>query len=378
MKVICNRAALAQAMDAVFAVAPDNLPRPILQCVKLIAQEDHLVIAATDSEIAIRYTDMLVHVEESGEAIVNAKKLRVVAQRCTGDTITLSASASANSLRVEGQDSSFELFGPDGDFPAVPDFEGKPSLEIPSRVLCRLIGQTVFAAAEESTRYTFNGILIESDKNRVRAVASNGCRMALAIGELYGHAPKKPMRAIVPVAALSLLKEILEREAQRPGELGEPIGIKLIDGRAFFRAAAFTIAAFTAEGEFPPYKEVIPKNCDKKLVVPTCDFLAAIRQVSPFCEIHCCTMRLGLSKSKATVSAQHHEYGRASVHFAARYEGADIEVGFNPQLLIDMLKIVNSDEILLELTEPNCPALLTAGRDFVYVLMPTRLNGGAA
>src|SRR5438105_3429959 len=148
MKVICNRGALLEALTVAGNVVAARTPKPVLQCVKLTAENDRLTVAATDLEVAIRYSDNQVQIEQAGETLVPADKLRDIVRESVDDTLSLETSG--DSANIRGQDSHFKIYTQKpADFPPVPDFEGEADFEIAGGLLKQLIGQTLFAAAKE-------------------------------------------------------------------------------------------------------------------------------------------------------------------------------------------------------------------------------------
>src|SRR5882724_4676887 len=183
MKVICNRGALLEALTVCGNVVASRTPKPVLQCVKLSAADDRLTVSATDLEVAIRYSDNQVQIEEPGETLVPADKLRDIVRESVDDT--LSIEVVADNANIRGQDSHFKIFTQrPADFPAIPDFEGEANFEIAGGLLKQLIAQTLFAAAKESTRYAFNGVLLTAAAKKVNLVSTDGRRLAMAKGEL--------------------------------------------------------------------------------------------------------------------------------------------------------------------------------------------------
>src|SRR3954467_2590387 len=165
MRVICNRGALLDALLMAGNVVASRTPKPVLQCVKLTAEDNTLTVAATDLEVAIRYSDSQVQIEQAGEVLVPADKLRDIVRESVDDTLSIEVStdkdgAGGTFANIRGQDSHFKIFTQKAsDFPPVPDFEGEADFELPGGQLKQLIGQTIFAAAKEPGRYNFNGVL---------------------------------------------------------------------------------------------------------------------------------------------------------------------------------------------------------------------------
>src|SRR5438477_3745709 len=154
MKVICNRGALLEALTVAGNVVNPRTPKPVLQCIKVTAGEDRLTLAATDLEVAIRYSDAQVQIEQAGEALLPADKFRDIVRESMDDT--LSISLKDDRAVIKGQDSEFKIFTqPASEFPPVPDFEGEADFTVAGGHLKQLINQTLFAAAKESTRYAF-------------------------------------------------------------------------------------------------------------------------------------------------------------------------------------------------------------------------------
>src|SRR5687768_11776470 len=178
MKVICNRGALLEALVVAGNVVASRTPKPILQCVKLSAADNRLTLAATDLEVAIRYSDNQVQIEQEGETLLPADKFRDIVRESVDDT--LSIELSGDNANIRGQDSHFKIFTQKAsDFPPVPDFEGEADFELNAGQLKQLIGQTLFAAAKESTRYAFNGVLVSVKAKKINLVSTDGRRLAM-------------------------------------------------------------------------------------------------------------------------------------------------------------------------------------------------------
>lgn len=367
MKVICNRGALLEALMVTGNVVAARTPKPVLQCVKLTAADDRLTVAATDLEVAIRYSDSQVQVEQPGETLVSAEKLRDIVRESIDDT--LSIETADDNANIRGQDSHFKIFTQKaGDFPPVPDFEGEANLEIAGGLLKQLIGQTLFAAARESTRYAFNGVLITAKAKKVNLVSTDGRRLAMAKGDLISDKlPKDGAKAIVPAKALNLLDKLID-------DPEETLAAQVRENQIIFHSPSATLTSNLVEGQFPPYEDVIPKDCDKKMTAATADFLSAVRRAALLTTEDSKGVRMHFSKKGLVLTSRSPEAGEATVNFPCKYEGAEIEIGFNPNFLTDALKVVDSDDISLEMTAPNRPGLLRAGGNFLYVIMPVNLQ----
>ena len=139
-----------------------------------------------------------------------------------------------------------------------------------------------------------------------------------------------------------------------------------------FRVA--TLTTNLVEGQFPPYEDVIPKDTDKKMTAATQDFSSAIRRAALLTTEESKGVRLHFSKKGLVLTSRSPEAGEATINFPCKYEGSEVEIGFNPTVLTDALRVVDTDEITLELTAPNRPGLIKGGSNFQYVIMPVNLQ----
>jgi DNA polymerase-3 subunit beta len=367
MKVICNRGALLEALIVAGNVVQSRTPKPVLQCVKITAGDDRLTIAATDLEVAIRYTDSQVQIDQAGETLVPADKFRDIVRESVDDTLSIEVSGDSASIR--GQDSHFKIFTQKAaDFPAIPDFEGEADFELPGGQIKQLIGQTLFAAARESTRYAFNGVLLTAKAKKINLVSTDGRRLAMAKGDLSSDKlSKEGVHAIIPAKALTLLDKLID-------DPEEMVAVKVRENQVIFKTPSATLTSNLVEGQFPPYEDVIPKDVDKKMVASTADFLSAIRRAALLTTEESRGVRMTFNKKGLVLTSRSPESGEATVNFPCKFEGSDVEIGFNPTFVVDALRVVDSDEVTLELTAPNRPGLLRGGPNFLYVIMPVSLQ----
>lgn len=368
MKVNCNRGALLDALNLTGNVVAARTPKPVLQCLKLSAEGNALIVAATDLEVAIRYRDEQVQIEQEGETLVPADKLRDIVRESIDDTLAIEITGDTANIR--GQDSHFKIFTQKAtDFPPVPDFEGEADVQLPGGALKQLIGQTLFAAAKESTRYAFNGVLVVVKAKKISLVSTDGRRLAMAKGDLAAgdKLDKEGKKAIVPAKALQLIEKLID-------DPQEMVGIQIRENQIIFHTSNATLTSNLVEGQFPPYDDVIPKDTDKKMSASTADFLSAVRRAALLTTEESRGVRLAFTKKGLVLTSRSPESGEATINFPCKFEGADVEIGFNPNFVVDALKVVDTDEISLEITAPNRPGLLKAGPNFLYVIMPVNLQ----
>jgi len=368
MKVNFNRAALTEALGLLTSVVPSRTPKPILRCVRIAASEKEVRICATDLEVGINYLAFEVQVEEAGEVVVPADRLAAVVRESADEVLSLQAEE--GTCKIRGADSHFTIYGQQADqYPEVPGFEAQADIEIALTNLQVGIEQCLFATAKESTRYALNGVLWEIKGKKLSLIATDGRRLARARVSL-ASAPNEQVAAkkiIVPAKTMALLGKIGSSDK-------DTVAIKLIDNQILISCANIVISSNLVEGNFPKYEDIIPADYDKKLTLPTEAVLSAVRRSALLTSEESRGIKLSIKKDSLVFSGRAPEAGDAQVDMLIDYKAEPIEIGFNPQFLIDALRVIRTPEFELELGQQDRPGLIKSGANFLYVLMPINLG----
>jgi len=367
MKVNFNRAALAEALGLLTSVVPSRTPKPILRCVQITAEGKEARICATDLEVGISYTACEVQIDEPGEVIVPADRLTAIVRESVDDVLLIEAAE--GTCQIRGADSHFTIYGHEpGGYPAVPAFEGDADIEIGLGELQGGIEQCLFATARESSRYAINGVLWEIKDKKLMLVATDGRRLARCRVKV-GSAPggDKAAGIIVPAKTMSLLDKIGSSEK-------DTVAIKLVENRILVSCANVVISSTLVEGNFPKYDDIIPTDHDKKLTLSTEAVLSAVRRSALLTSEESRGIKLAVAKDKLVFSCRAPEMGDAQVDMAIDYKGEPVEIGFNPQFLMEVLRVIRTPEFELELGMADRPGVIKSGTNFLYVLMPINLG----
>jgi DNA polymerase-3 subunit beta len=396
MKVICDRAALLDAVNLISGVVAGRTPRPQLTCVKLTATKGpggaELVFSATDADISLRLTDQRVDVVRPGEALVPADKLRQIVSAEENEP-TLTIEVDKDACEIRGEDARFKIFGyPPSDFPQIPTIQNaitgsadqpkaKSVFSQPAGAFRAMITRTMFATARENSRYAINGVLLKRDGKKVEMVATDGRRLALCRSTVQGDGKDAgAVSCIIPTKALTMITKLFEDDEER-------ITIAVTDNQIFIAfgtgekkdgagEARAVLSSNLVEGAFPPYEEVIPKDQDKKITFDREVLSSAVRRAALLTneESRGVRMKFKGGDKQVELSSRVPEMGEAEVNVDIKeYSGEDLEIGFNPQFLTDALKVIAEDQVIMELKAPNKPGLVRSGADFVYVIMPVNL-----
>jgi len=229
--------------------------------------------------------------------------------------------------------------------------------------------QCLFATARESSRYAINGVLWEVKGKKLLLVATDGRRLARCRVNLASAPDEKTAAAkiIVPAKTMALLDKIGSHDKDK-------VAVKLVDNQVLISCANVVISSNLVEGNFPKYEDIVPTDYDKKLTLSTEAALSAARRAALLTSEESRGIKLSIGQQAIVFSGRAPETGNAQIDMPVDYKGEPIEIGFNPQFLIDALRVIKTPEFELELGQQDRPGLIKSGTDFLYVLMPINLG----
>jgi DNA polymerase-3 subunit beta len=371
IKAICDRDALVEAMGLITGVVAGRTPTPALQCVRLSGEDGRLTLAATDGEVSLTLSIDRVDLEDGGEVLIPADKFSQIARSCNEATLTIVGDG--DSLHVRSSDSRFKVFGfPVSEAPEILVFDDvEPDFTVDGSTFRGLMERTVFAAATDHSRYAINGVHLDLQGSQIRLVATNGHRLALSMGPCDSNCEKTD--CIVPTKAMTLLKRLLH-------DNGGSVSVKIDNGRIIFHVdngagCTSTLTSNLVEGTFPPFEDVIPKDLDRKAVVNKEALHRAVRRAHLMTNEESRGVRLVFDGNCLKITSRAPETGEAEIEVPIEsFSGDALEIAFNPVYIMDALKVVEGDDVTIELKKSEKPGLIRSGTDFVYIIMPVSLN----
>ena len=364
MKFTAAREALLKPLQAVIGVVERRQTMPILSNVLVIAREGQLSVTATDLEVEL-VAQADVETETGGEITVSGRKLLDIC-RALPEGTDISISVSGEKLSVRGGRSKFNLATlPSAEFPVVEDIKALQSLVVSQAVMGRLIEKTHFSMAQQDVRYYLNGMLLETGGGFLRAVATDGHRLALCQAEIDSKVDEQ--QVIVPRKGVLELQRLMSGEGDLNIELGANHVRIQLDGIRF--------TSKLIDGRFPEYERVIPKESSNELTADRGAFRGALQRTAILSNEKYRGIRLVIRDSGVVLQAHNPEQEEAEEELEVEYNGEDIEIGFNVNYLLDALGAVESDEVTLSVQDSNSSCLIRQpGNDeCTFVVMPMRL-----
>jgi len=365
MKLTAAREALLKPLQAVIGVVERRQTMPILANVLLTARSGAVSVTATDLEVEL-VADTSVQVDSPGEVTVPGRKLLDIC-RALPDEAMVSISQTGERLVVKSGRSKFTLTTlPAAEFPTVADINAGQSVSVAQAALARLLEKTHFSMAQQDVRYYLNGLLLETGGDKLRAVATDGHRLALCEVKLDGAALPE-QQVIVPRKGVLELQRLLSGEGDVLVELGTNHVRIQLDGIRF--------TSKLIDGRFPEYERVIPQDTSNLMTADRGLFRAALQRTAILSNEKYRGIRLVIRKEGLVLQAHNPEQEEAEEELEIGYKGDEIEIGFNVNYLLDALGGVESDEVSLSVVDGNSSCLLRdpGSEDCKYVVMPMRL-----
>ncbi|MCC6708831.1 MAG: DNA polymerase III subunit beta [Gammaproteobacteria bacterium] len=366
MKIKITREILLPVLQAANNVVERRQSLPILSNVLIVAGEEGIQITATDMEVEL--VSLIKNpVLEAGSVALPARKLFDICRALPADSEMTIETSGAKAKIASGR-SRFSLAAMNADeFPSIGAFESSVDLELPTETLSDLLESTSFAMAHQDVRYYLNGLLLEIDNSRIRAVATDGHRLAMT-DKSVEISLDAPRQCIVPRKGVLEIVRLLN-----PASTSAQIAV----GENHFRVTSGDQSLTTklVDGRFPDYERVIPRETDNRVVASRESLRAGLSRASILSNEKFRGIRLILKKNLLTAVAHNPEQEEAEEEIEVEYSGAAVEVGFNVSYLLDVLGVMRSDTVRLDLIDAQSSCLMQVPDDATsrYVVMPMRL-----
>jgi DNA polymerase-3 subunit beta len=349
----------------VIGVVERRQTMPVLANVLLGVAQGKLSIAATDLEVEL-VAATEVTVQQPGDITVPGRKFLDIL-RALPEKSSVSMSTEGEKVVIRAARSRFTLSTlPAGEFPVIDDINAQQTVQIPRKELARLLEKTHFSMAQQDVRYYLNGMLLEIDGAMLRAVATDGHRLALCEAALETKA-KTSQQVIVPRKGVLELQRVLTDE----GSAAVAIGTNHV--RAQIGDVRFTSKLI--DGRFPEYSRVIPAAPSAAIRADRDVLRQALQRTAILSNEKYRGIRINVRNNAITVQAHNPEQEEAEEEIEVSYAGDELEVGFNVNYLLDALSAIEGQEVELGLTDSNSSCLIRSpgNSSARYVVMPMRL-----
>lgn len=368
MRVTISREKLLEGLTAVTASIPAKTTLPVLSNLLVETTERGLRLSGTDLDIAVS-VEVAAEVDAPGAITIPARKLNEIVRELSPAPVKL-ATTGEQRVTLESGRSKFKLLGlPKDEFPAFPVVKFQNAWKIRSGELQKLISHTAFGVSVEESRPILNGVLWELRKDMMRMIATNGHRLAKMETPFVSDAATAT-EFIIPPKALEQVRRLFPAEedldvAQGANHLG-------------FRSPFISVLTRLIEGPYPNYEQVIPKDNDRIAIADRAALSAALRRTAIVASDQTHRIRLAFNTGMLKLSVQTPDLGEAQDEIAVRYTGDSLEIGFNANYLLEILRYMPTDEVRMTFKAPERAATIEPegwndpGK-YLCLVMPLRL-----
>jgi DNA polymerase-3 subunit beta len=369
MKFTVSRDELADKLQTVLSVVSTRTTLPILGNILLKGEGEQLQIAATDLDLSVTCT-LAAKVLKGGVTTVPGRTFSDMVRELPEEDVVVSVSG--NRMEIKTGRGTYKVSGmPAEEFPKLPTITSAGEITIPGDQLKSMVRRTAYAVSVDPTRPALNGILWQENGKKMHMVATDGHRLAritLQENRLAGHKGD----LIIPPKALALVVKIL-------GDSADAVGIALGEKNILFRVGDTLVTTRLIEGPYPNYEQVIPSSNDKRMIVDAAALMAGVRRVAVLSNSLTHQVKFALSTDKLELSAANQDIGgEAKESLPCQYQGEDLEIGYNANYVLDMLKNYEDGDVVFELATSVSAGIVRSAKeskdeDYVCLIMPLRL-----
>ncbi len=371
MKFIVSTTSLLKSLQTINGVINSNSVLPILEDFLFEINKGKLTIFATDLETSMS-TELKVEAKDNGRIAIPARIFLDTLKTLPEQPLTINVDEKTFGVEITSETGKYKLSGenPD-DFPKIPQPEAVTEINIPSSALSYAIAKTIFAVSSDDLRPAMTGVLFQISNEGMTFVSTDAHKLVKLNRSDVKAA--KSAQFIVPKKALGLLKGALPAS-------DAPVNVSYNKSNAFFVFDNTKLICRLIDANYPDYNAVIPQNNPNKLSINRLEFQNAMRRISIYSNKTTYQVILNIAGSELKISAQDLDFSNeANERLTCNYEGGDMDIAFNARFLIEMLGVLDSDDIEIELSTPTRAGILrptekNANEDLLMLVMPVMIN----
>lgn len=371
MKLTFKNDALLNGINIVLKAVPSKTTMSILECILIDATGSEIRLTGNDTELGIE-TKVEGSILERGKIALDAKIFsEIIRKLSTPDgEITIESDNRFNTI-ISSSNSVFNIQGRDGEeFSYLPYIEKDKSISLSQFTLKEVIRQTLFSISPNDSNKMMTGELFEVEDNVLKVTSLDGHRISIRKVILKDHYENS--KVIVPGKTLSEISKILS------GDNESEIQIFFSQNHILFEFDDTIVVSRLIEGEYFRISQMLSSDYETKLTVKKREFLDCIERATILVRendkkplilnITDNTMQLKLNSS----------FGSMNAEIMINKTGKDIMIGFNPKFLIDALRVIDDEDIILYMMNPKSPCFIKDEEEqYIYLILPVNFNAAS-
>ncbi|MEI7666170.1 MAG: DNA polymerase III subunit beta [Synechococcaceae cyanobacterium ELA263] len=386
MKLVCSQTELNASLQLVSRAVASRPTHPVLANVLLTADAatGRLSLTGFDLNLGIQ-TSFAAAVESSGAITLPSRLFGEIISRLSSDSpITLSCTEGEDLVELTSRSGSYQMRGmPADDFPDLPLVQSGTPIRIDAEALVKGLRATLFASSGDEAKQVLTGVHLRLDDDGLECAATDGHRLAVLrlanITEPAAAASTEPVEGepfavTVPARSLRELEKLL---SGRPSH--EPLSLFCDRGQVVVLWADQVLTSRILDSTYPNYRQLIPESFNRRIVVDRRGFVAALERVAVLADQHNNVIKISSDPAagKVMIRADAQDVGSGAESLAAEISGEEIDIAFNVRYLLDGVKAMGSDQVVLQCNAPTTPAVLApVGEEnpFTYLVMPIQIR----
>ena len=370
MIISIQREKLIDPLKQMVGVSEKKQTMPILGNVLLRSGGGSLLLVASDLEVEVS-TSISHETEDKVDTTLPARKLLDILKSLPGSDL-VKIEVNETKAVIKSGKSKFTLATlPGPEFPYKEEInEFKFTVSAPD--LDGLIGQTGFSMATQDARHFLNGMFLEVSKNKLTVVATDGHRLSMSSAETK-NPTDEPVSCIIPRKCITEIKRILTTFKDNKENMVE---FMVTDREIIIKIDGFTIKSKLIEGHYPDYKKVFPESLPHKLTANKQDLKSALQRMSILSNEQFKGVKLTLNKTDITLSTNNPSLEEGEDSIPCEYSGENFDIGFNLSYLLEVIDVISSDNIEIQLNNADSGCLISSNDEASmnkYIIMPMRV-----
>lgn len=366
MKLRCTQADLSTALSIVNRAVSSNNTLPVLNNIRLVAENGELKLSATNLEIAINAT-VMAEVERPGSITVPAKSMTAYIALLKNDMLELTVTGSNLDVKSPGSDTNMKGI-PSDEFPLLPKIEEGNSFMLPAEMVRNAIDMVAFAASNNISRPVLTGIFWRLSGDSMKLAATDSYRLAEKT-MLLEESVTEDISFILPAKSAQELSKII-------GMLNaETVELRMGRGQIMFVTNGVELTSRLIEGNFPDYQQILPSESKTKANISTADFVLALKKMSVIVRDNNNNVKLSVGSGKLSVISDETQVGHGNSELNADTEGDTQEAALNAQYVLDVLSHLKDDRVYLGLNDGLSPVKVEPAQEsgYVHIIMPLKI-----
>lgn len=347
--------------------------QPVLSNILINASSDnYITFSATDLDINI-VSKTIASVKTEGKITLPAKKLSEIVSRLSNKPVVFSLNPETNIVNIICGNSKFELIGISAEeFPAtisLEELDDKECVEIDLTPFIKSIKYTAYSAANYENRNIISGVFCAISKENIEMAATDGNRLTRIVEKIKNE-KETDVNCVIPSKTL---QEFL-RIASFVND--EKVSLLIEKTRIIFKTSTMIMSSRLLEGEYPPYKQLIPQSCEKNAVVDREEMISALDRVAVMVNERTNIVKFIFGENTLFLKADTPDAGLGEDSISAEFSDEELTIAFNYKYVIDSLKIMESEKVKIGLGGSLSATLFKPDNedDYLCLIMPIQIR----